>query len=61
MLLIPEAVVQIPEQDPQGTDGIYFSLKNQISLAQASQTPDKSIKMHSTFLFSSQSYKHTLN
>lgn len=46
MLLTPKAVVQFPEQDPQGTDGIYFSLENQINLVQASQTPDKSIKMH---------------
>lgn len=44
MLQIPKAVVQIPEQDPQGMGSIYFSLENQISLVQASQTPDKTIK-----------------
>ena len=47
MLQIPKAVVQIPEQDPQGMGSIYFSLENQISLVQASQTPDNTIKMHS--------------
>ena len=46
MLQIPKAVVQIPEQDPQGMGDIYFSLENQINLVQASQTPDKSIEMH---------------
>lgn len=46
MLQIPKAVVQIPEQDPQGMGSIYFSLENQISLVQASQTPDNTIKMH---------------
>lgn len=46
MLLIPKAVVQIPEQDPEGMVGTYFSLENQINLVQASQIPDKSIKMH---------------
>lgn len=40
MLQIPKAVVQFPEQDPQGMGGIYFSLGNQINLVQASQTPD---------------------
>lgn len=44
---IPKAVVQIPEQDPQGMGSIYFSLENQINLVQASQTPDNTIKMHS--------------
>lgn len=46
MLQIPKAVVQIPEQDPQGMGSIYFSLENQISLVQASQRPDNTIKMH---------------
>ena len=46
MLQIPKAVFQIPEQDPQGMGSIYFSLENQISLVQASQTPDNTIKMH---------------
>lgn len=53
MLLIPKAVFQIHEQDPQGMGGNYFSLKNQTSLVQASQTPDKSIKMHSKVINSS--------
>jgi len=46
MLQIPKADVQIPEQDPQGMGSIYFSLENQISLVQASQRPDNTIKMH---------------
>ena len=46
MLQIPKAVVQIPEQDPQGMGSIYFSLENQISLVQASQTPDNTIKIN---------------
>lgn len=45
MLQIPKAVVQILEQDPQGMGSIYFSLENQISLVQASQRPDNTIKM----------------
>jgi hypothetical protein len=41
MLQIPTVAVQTPAQDPQGKVGIYFSLENHISLAQASQKPDK--------------------
>lgn len=47
MLQIPKAVVQTPEQGPQGMGSIYFSLENQISLVQASQIPDQTIQMHS--------------
>lgn len=47
MLQIPKAVVQTLEQGPQGMGSIYFSLENQISLVQASQTPDQTIQMHS--------------
>lgn len=46
MLQIPKADVQIPEQDPQEMDDIYFALKNHISLVQASQTPDNTIQNH---------------
>lgn len=47
MLQIPKAVVQTPEQGPRGMGSIYFSLENQISLVQASQTPEQTIQMHS--------------
>lgn len=43
MLQIPKAVVQTPEQGPQGMGSIYFSLENQISLVQASQIPVETI------------------
>lgn len=46
MLQIPTVAVQTPAQVPQGKVGIYFSLENHTSLAQASQKPDKIIDIH---------------
>lgn len=46
MLQIPTVAVQTPAQVPQGKVGIYFSLENHTSLAQASQIPDKTIDIH---------------
>ena len=46
MLQIPTVAVQTPAQVPQGKVGIYFSLENHTSLAQASQKPDKTIDIH---------------
>lgn len=46
MLQIPKAGAQTPEQDPQERGSIYFSLDYQINLVQASQRPDKIIKIH---------------
>lgn len=46
MLQTPKAGAQTLEQDPQERGSIYFSLENQINLVQASQRPDKTIKIH---------------
>lgn len=46
MRQIPKADAQIPGRDPQEMDNIYFSLRNQISSVQASQTPGNTIKVH---------------